>query len=155
MRTLKNLLLALINATLILVALCLFLLWQLSGTAERVVQSFAQNLQIVAPLEAKITNLQTEVQHLRSDLASVSLENAALNPTAVLRLQTRAQTLENELNAMTTQLTKLAQTPDRLMSTAIEETTTRIGAQLTEIAACHLPKSEAAAMADASVPPTQ
>ncbi|GAA6178993.1 MULTISPECIES: hypothetical protein [unclassified Shimia] len=141
MKILKDLLLAFINATLILVALCLFLLWQLSGTAERVVASFTENLQIVQPLEEKVVSLQTEVQNLRSDLAAMSLESAALNAPMAQRLQSRADALQDNITAINNSLSDLSTAPDRMMSKAIDEATSRVSAQIGALAACHLPSS--------------
>ncbi|MBO9476826.1 hypothetical protein J7382_04690 [Shimia sp. R11_0] len=144
MKTVKDLLVAMINATLILVALCLFLLWQLSGTAERVVSSFAQNLQIVKPLEEKVTGLHSEITDLRSDLASISLENTALNAPATQRLQARADALDAQLSEINASLASLAAAPDRLMGTAIDQASTRLSARLGDLASCYLPDQSAA-----------
>ncbi|MBO9472050.1 hypothetical protein J7413_00720 [Shimia sp. R10_1] len=141
MKVIKDLLIALINATLILVALCLFLLWQLSGTAERVVAEFAENLQIVKPMEERVQSLQSEVVGLREDLANLSLESAALNLPATQALATRADALQAELEAINSNLQTLAETPDRLMSEGVERLSARASEGLGKLAACHLPDS--------------
>jgi uncharacterized membrane protein len=152
-KTLKDLLLALLNATLILVALCLFLLWQLSGTAERVVAEFAQNLQIVKPVEERVVALHEEVSGLREDLAALSLEDAAQNLPASQALQARADALQAELEQINSTLTTLAETPERLMRDGVAQLSERASAGLSKLAACHLPQG--AALQDADILPAE
>ncbi len=140
MKTVKNLLVAMINATLILVAICLFFLWRLSDTAERVVASFAQNLQIVQPLETKVDGLRTEVASLRSDLAAISLDSTSLTAQATERLQSRANALQLELEGINSNLTRLADTPETLMQSALDDVATRVSGRIGTIASCHAPE---------------
>ncbi|MBO9396850.1 hypothetical protein J7400_09165 [Shimia sp. R9_2] len=149
-KTIKDLLLALLNATLILVALCLFLLWQLSGTAERVVESFAQNLQIVKPMQERVANLQAEVSGLRSDLAALSEQGAAQNLPGSAALQARANALQSQLEDINSNLRTLADTPDRLMSAGVEQLSARASAGLGKLAACHLPQTDSAPINEGS-----
>ncbi len=148
MKTLKDLLIAMINATLVLVAICLFLLWQLSRTAERVVGSFAQNLQIVEPLESKVTDLRDEVADLRRDLAAISLDNVALGSQATQRLQSRADAVQTELVDINQSLAKLADTPDRLLQSALDDAAARVSSRIGVLASCYAPE----ALPDASTP---
>ncbi|SMP11015.1 hypothetical protein [Shimia sagamensis] len=141
MKTIKDLLIAMINATLILVAICLFFLWRLSATAERVVASFAQNLQIVQPLETKVEDLRSEVANLRSDLAGVSLESSALTAQATERLQTRANALQLELEGINSSLARLADTPETLMQTALDDVATRLSGRIGAVASCYAPET--------------
>ncbi|WP_294229306.1 hypothetical protein [uncultured Shimia sp.] len=139
MKTLKDLLIAMINATLILVAICLFFLWRLSDTAERVVASFAQNLQIVQPLETKVDGLRREVANLRGDLAEISLDSSALTAQAAERLQSRANALQLELEGINSSLARLADTPETLMQTALDDVATRISGRIGAVASCYAP----------------
>lgn len=141
MKTVKNLLVAMINATLILVAICLFFLWRLSDTAERVVASFAQNLQIVQPLETKVDGLRTEVASLRSDLAALSLDSTSLTAPATERLQTRANALQLELEGINSNLARLADTPETLMQSALDDVATRVSGRISTIASCYAPET--------------
>ena len=141
MKTVKDLLIAMINATLILVALCLFLLWQLSRTGERVVASFAQNLQIVEPLEMRVADLRNEVAGLRTDLSAISLDNVALGSQARQRLQNRAEAVQTELVEINQSLASLADTPDRLLQTALDDAAARVGNRLGAIASCYAPET--------------
>jgi DNA anti-recombination protein RmuC len=138
-KTLKDLLIAMINATLSLVAICLFFLWRLSGTAERVVASFAQNLQIVQPLETKVDGLRSQVANLRADLAEISLDSSAVTAQAAERLQTRANALQLELEGINNSLARLADTPETLMQTALDDVATRISGRIGAVASCYAP----------------
>lgn len=148
MKTVKDLLLAMINATLILVALCLFLLWQLSRTGERVVASFAESLQIVEPLEVKVEALRTEVSNLRADLAGISLDSSALTTQTTQRLQSRADALQGELGDINTNLEALANTPDRLLQQALDDVAARVSLHIGTFVSCHAPEN----VPDASTP---
>lgn len=139
MKTLKDLLVALINATLILVAICLFFLWRLSDSAERVVASFAQNLQIVEPLETRVDGLRNEVANLRRDLASISLDGSTLTTQATERLQSRANTLQSELEGINNSLARLADTPETLMQSALDDVATRVSGRIGAVASCYAP----------------
>ncbi len=137
MKTIKDLLVAMINATLILVAICLFFLWRLSDTAERVVARFAQNLQIVQPLATKVDGLRNEVANLRSDLAGISLDNSALTTQAAEVLQTRANALQLELEGINSSLVRLADTPENLMQSALDDVATRVSGRIGSVANCY------------------
>jgi len=139
MKTIKDLLIAMINATLILVAICLFFLWRLSDTAESVVASFAQNLQIVQPLETKVDSLRSEVANLRGDLTAISLDSSALTAQATEHLQTRANALQMELAGINSSLARLADTPETLMQTALDDVATRISGRIGAVATCYAP----------------
>jgi DNA anti-recombination protein RmuC len=139
MKTLKDLLVSMINATLILVAICLFFLWRLSDSAERVVASFAQNLQIVAPLENSVDRLRDEVATLRSDLASISLDSSALTAQATANLQSRADAVQRELEGINNSLARLADTPETLMQTALDDVATRVSGRIGAVASCYAP----------------
>lgn len=112
MKTVKNLLLAMLNATLILVALCLFLLWQLSGSVERVSTGFAENLTSLAPAQARISALTDEVAALRGDLATLRAEGAVADKLSEIELKT--ERLQGILDGVAT-------TPEQLMQASIQQ----------------------------------
>jgi prefoldin subunit 5 len=111
----------------------------LSDTAERVVASFAQNLQIVQPLETKVDGLRSEVTNLRGDLAEISLDSSALTAQAAERLQSRANALQLELEGINSSLARLADTPETLMKTALDDVATRIRGRIGAVASCYAP----------------
>ncbi|MGX9350642.1 hypothetical protein ACS3QZ_05540 [Shimia sp. W99] len=126
MKTLKDLFLAMINATLILVALCLFLLWQLSGTAKDIAGQFSENLQIVTPLEGEAQALRAEVAGLRTDLGALAQASGDRSQELRRDVEVRLALLDGKLDNLQTSLTRIADTPDRLMTVAIDETADRM-----------------------------
>ena len=126
-RTLKDLLLALLNATLILLALCLFLGWKLAQSVENIQDRFQQNLQIVRPFQEEARTIRADLNALRDELVAVRADT-----TDVGAGQKLAQTLDRldqslaALDRAQDTLTQLAETPelliDRAVTTAIETT---------------------------------
>lgn len=133
MKVLKDLLLACINATLILVALCLFLLWQLSGTVERISGEFAKNLDVLSPVSTRIESLTQEVSALRADLANASASEA---------VRTRLSQLEAEAQRLNDTLVKISETPERLMEASITATAQSATNALSGLRECKAPETE-------------
>ncbi len=120
-KTLKDLLLALLNATLILLAICLFLGWKLAQSVDQIRTGFAENLQVVAPLREEAQGIRGELTALRSDLASLSagsLLDATMRQQVNTALQ-RLNNLEGKLEDTQTRLAKLVEEPEDLINYAI------------------------------------
>ncbi len=120
-KTLKDLLLALLNATLILLAICLFLGWKLAQSVDQIRTGFAENLQVVAPLREEAQGIRGELTTLRSDLASLSagsLLDATMRQQVNAALQ-RLNNLEGKLEDTQTRLAKLVEEPEDLINYAI------------------------------------
>ncbi len=124
-RTLSDLLLAMLNATLILVALCLFLGWKLASTVEGVTTAFAENIHIVAPLKDEVQGVRGELTALRSELSSLR-DNTILFDSATAQQISAAlgklDGLETKLQAAQTRIADLTEAPDKLIQTAITTT---------------------------------
>ncbi|MDK3016403.1 hypothetical protein [Pseudodonghicola flavimaris] len=119
-RILKDLLLALLNATLILAAVCLFLFWKASGTARSVMEDFVGTEQIVGPLRDDLRTLNQELEDLRATLARLEWDETEDRPAALLRLDQRLATLDARMEVAQTRLTTLANMPTRMMDRAVE-----------------------------------
>ena len=132
MKILKDLFLAMINATLLLVALCLFLLWQLSGTAQQIASDFAGNLKGLQPIATEINGLRGELDSLRADLVNAPR-------TLQTELSTRLDNVDARLAGLDTRLQTIAQTPDRLMTVAIDQSSTRIMNGIYRLRGCTAP----------------
>ncbi|MFT7596253.1 MAG: hypothetical protein ACI8R4_003588, partial [Paracoccaceae bacterium] len=89
MTTLKKLGLALINATLILIVLCLFLAWKVTSRVDDLASNFAQNLNTVAPLREDIQGATSEMAALRSDLATLKAQSGDVSSATLQRIQDR------------------------------------------------------------------
>lgn len=127
MKILKDLLLACVNATLVLVALCLFLLWQLSGTVERVTAEFSSNLSVLAPVKTRIDTLTQEVVALRNEVSQRS-------PDADLQL--KLSKIESEAQRLNDVLTNISKTPERVMQTSIRATAESATDVLLQLRSC-------------------
>ncbi|TCL09209.1 hypothetical protein BXY66_1254 [Shimia isoporae] len=139
MKTVKDLLLALLNATLILVALCLFLLWQVSRSGERIAASFAQSLTQLNPVEQSVDGLREEVVTLRNDLRSLTEGSAELSEAAVARFEVGASRLDRALSNIEGEMAKLAATPENLTDYAIDRTAERVSKELQALMQCRQP----------------
>lgn len=138
-KTLKDLVLALLNATLILVAVCLFLAWKVSGTAERVVASFSQNLEVLKPMREEVQGVQQEIAGLRSDLADLRGSASAVPAAALNRLDQRVDTLNTKLETMQGNMAQLAEAPDRLMTAAVDRTIDGLAETAKDLRGCTAP----------------
>ncbi|WP_282021881.1 hypothetical protein [Ruegeria faecimaris] len=138
-KTLKDLALALINATLILVALCLFLGWKLATTAQSLMSDFSQKVQIVAPLREEVQGVRSELAALRTELATIQV-NGALADTAtaqrVSQTLDRLSQIEDTLQAAQSRIVAVAETPDAFISTSIEKTADTVADRIITIKGC-------------------
>ncbi|MEP2531001.1 hypothetical protein [Shimia sp.] len=139
MKTLKDLLIAMVNATLILVALCLFLLWQLAGKTENIAANFASNLKVVQPVGEEVRGLREDVAGLRADISKLGT-GTDQSPTSTRQaLDIRLAALNAKLDRIQTTMTKLAETPDRLMTQAIDRSTTQLAQTAYALRGCTAP----------------
>ncbi len=139
MKTVKDLLLAVLNATLILVALCLFLLWQVSRSGERIAESFANGLSVLGPVEQSVDGLREEVERLRGDLSALTDNSAELSDAARARIDTATARLDQALTSIEADMRKLAATPETLTDYAIDKAATRIATEAQTLMQCRKP----------------
>lgn len=142
-RTLGNLALAMLNATLILVALCLFLALRLAGTVEDVATSFAQNLVSFEPLREDVRAMTTEIAGLRADLAEVRTATGAAGTEAAALVQARLEAMDDRVAALQARLgAPLAQLEGAeldaaaLMDHAIETAAREFATAVASLAGC-------------------
>ncbi|MCA0904943.1 hypothetical protein LCM27_00885 [Ruegeria marisrubri] len=122
-KTLKDLALALINATLILVALCLFLGWKLASKVESVSAEFSEAVQVLAPIRDEAKGIRAELSALREDLATLRNENQITDSQAAQNLQAtlrRLNAVDQKLQTAQERFTELAETPEVLIAQAIQ-----------------------------------
>lgn len=138
-KTLKDLLLALLNATLILLALCLFLGWKLAQSIDDVRTGFAENLQRVTPLRDQAQGIRGELAALRSDLSAIRSQSDTLDSAALQQLNAtlqRLNNLEDGLEATQAQLAGLAEKPEDLIDYAITSTVDTVTDGLLTVRGC-------------------
>lgn len=114
---LGGLVLALVNATLILAALCLWLAWGALSAAERVATQITDAATAVLPLRAEITALTEEIAAARADLAARRAEGAG--DTAAL--EERIAGVEARLAELATTVTALGADPEALIDRAVSQ----------------------------------
>ncbi|SFK66067.1 hypothetical protein [Shimia haliotis] len=141
MKTVKDLLLAMINATLILVALCLFLLWQVSKSGERIAESFASGLTVLAPVEQSVDGLRKEVSDLRTDLAELTNGQFILTDAAVSRLEMTSARLDRAMTGLEDRMAELSAKPEKLTDYAIDKTASRAATELQTLLQCRAPEA--------------
>lgn len=130
--TAKNLLLALINATLILVIICLWLAWKVLSAAEDVSAQLSQATATVAPVREDITALTEEIAGARADLASL---RGATSVTAAAGLVQRLDRIESQLDTVTGAIAAVQADPDVLIDKAMTRAFDELRAIVAELVA--------------------
>jgi hypothetical protein len=130
-RTLGSLALALVNATLILLALCLWLGWQVVSEARAVTAQLAERAGLLQPLQTELLGLRSEVAGLRSDLAAWRAEGDA--SAALTGLADQLEGVDARLSAATDQVDALLDDPGLLVDRAVDRAALQIKSG---IAAC-------------------
>ena len=139
--TLKNLGLAMINATLILIVLCLFLAWKITSRVDNLASNFAQNLNIVAPLREDLQGATKELAALRSDLAALKAQSGDVSSATLQRLQDRMSQTQEKLETAQKSVRDLAQAPAQLIDHAIETAADEFAQRAKDIRGCVPPET--------------
>lgn len=105
-RTVADLAKALLNATLILLALCLFLGWKLMAAASAVTANASQIASRVEPLHTAVTGLQGELASLRAALQDRPAQDEAEALSAA-----RLDRVEERLNQLQANVAGIRQLP--------------------------------------------
>lgn len=138
-KTLKDLLLAVLNATLILVALCLFLGWKLASTIDDITTEFTETLQFVDPLHDQAKGIRGELAALRSDLAGLQLDGSSIDSATAQRINlalNRLDQVEGRLQSTQARFADMAESPDLLIEQAINTSADVIADRVLTIRGC-------------------
>ena len=147
-RALGQLVIALVNATLILVVVALFLGLRLAGTAERVtetaVTAAAAQVAELRPLRDEVSGLRAQVAGLRDDLQSLRADAGATIDDKTAAALARLEAVDARLTAVSASLgpavDAVAADPgiivDRAVATGVEE----LGRWLAPLWGCTLPE---------------
>ncbi len=121
-QTFWGLFLALLNATLVLAALCLWFAWGALSAADRVSGQINEAAQTVLPLRGEIATLTAEIAAARADLA-------ALPPggTEAAALQARLAGIEMRMAELSASVSTLTADPDALIDRAVSLAFTGLG----------------------------
>lgn len=137
-RVLRNLLLAMINATLILVALCLWLVWQLTSEVNSITDDVT-TLRPLQPLRDDVTALTGEIRGLRAEIAAAGdeLDEGQAAAQALQRLAARADQLEAQLTAIVQRSAAVVEDPDQAIARATAVAAGVMGDELQALAGCY------------------
>lgn len=128
-RSLGNLALALLNATLILAALCLWLAWGALSAAEQVSGQIEEAAQTVLPLRTEIVSLTEEIAATRAELAELRSGGAADRAG----LEQRIAGVEAELARLTDAVTELGADPEVLIDRAVTSAFDGLGETVADV----------------------
>lgn len=137
--TLRNLALALLNATLILAALVLWLAWRTADTVHEVTEDIDIALVELEPLGDGLRNLTSEVAGLRADLAALKDAPAEGGEALGDDLAARIDALETRLDAATGRVDALLSEPEVLIDRAIDASAEEIKEAIADLRGCTLP----------------
>ena len=160
-QTLGQLALAAINATLILVALCLFLAWQTVSAVERVgeraASAVAEQLSELSPVADSVDGLRTEIAALRGDLGALGSELGEPGEALAERLENlndRVARVEDRLDTAADRVGATAEAlstdQGRLVERAVEAGVDRAGVWVAGLLNCKRPPGAPEAKAPAS-----
>lgn len=146
-RSVANLVLALTNATLILVALCAWLAWHTFATAERVSDNIVRALSQSDAFRSDIANLSTEISGLRKEIAALqSSDDSTLGRSS--KIATEVDALRSEVAALTSAIEGLSAHSQILIQHAVETTFDEFGRRVAQF----VPRLGAISDPAASVP---
>lgn len=135
-RTLMNLGLALLNATLILMALCLWLGLGLASTVKSITSDFAANLVSIDPVRDEIRDLTGELAALRADIATAQNATGELRSQAALTASDKIGALDVRFTAIANRLQAIASQPEVLVDDAIDRAAEEIKDGIADLRGC-------------------
>ncbi|MGR3622166.1 hypothetical protein [Pseudophaeobacter sp.] len=124
-QTIFDLLKALMNATLLLLALCLFLGWQLFASAREVTDRLGEISENLIPLHSQLQTVTQEVSLLRQ-----ALDRS--NPADRAEIRKMLSLLETQLAAIKGKAQALQQLPAQLVSTSVESAIRSLSQEIDE-----------------------
>ena len=136
LKALKNLMIAMINATLILVVLSLFLAWKVTNKADQIASNFARSLVTVAPIRDDIQAATTELAALRSDFSNIKDQSEELKSASLQRMEASLAQLQTQLETAQQSIAGLSQAPEKLVDHAIDSSTDRMVQAVSDFRGC-------------------
>lgn len=138
-KTIGNLLLALVNATLILVAVCLYLELRILQKTNEITATFAQNLIQVEPLRDAVQSLSTEAAGLRGELVALREARGAITDAARSDIGQRIDALSAQLTLMKVNVDTIVQSPDQMIEKAVNAGANAAVNAVADLRGCTLP----------------
>lgn len=122
-KTIWNLLKALLNATLLLLALCLFLGWQLFASARGVSEDLGKISARFTPIHDQLQTINTEVADLNRSLTESDSPDSA-------EMRFRLARLEEQLSRINEETDTMSALPAQVVTTAVEAAVQSITAEM-------------------------
>ncbi len=145
LRALRNIALAMLNATLILVALCLFLALRLSDRVDTIMSNATQNLISVAPLREDMQDMTGELAALRGDIATLLGSTGEMTSSAgqlvterIGRFDARLNSVDAKVSALRERIASTEIDPGTLLDRAIATASAELAASFAALAGCEL-----------------
>jgi D-arabinose 5-phosphate isomerase GutQ len=125
-RSFGNLILALLNATLILTALCLWLSWKAFSAVEGVSGNLENAAEKVVPLRSDVAALTTEIASLRAAIA----DRGAAATAADAAMTAQLARIEDQLAEISSGVTEFATQQEDTLQTLVETAFAGLGVSL-------------------------
>ncbi len=135
-KTLKDLTLALFNATLILLALCLFLAWNVFTTVDGLTATFSESLIKVTLLRDEVVGLRSDLSDIRADLSALTEQSGPYATATLNGVQQKVQTLETKIQGVQTRVGQLIDTPELLIDHTIETAADALTRSVSDLTGC-------------------
>lgn len=139
-----QLVLALLNATLILIVAALLLAWSLANTVERftetAIAAATQQIEQLSPIADQAASLEDQLNEIRADIASLQvIEDSQLAQTAA-SLRVKVDDLDAGISEMNAALAPVIETagaePGILIDRAVRTGIAEAGAWITTLSGC-------------------
>ena len=145
--TIGQLALALLNATLILVVLALFLALSLAqtvdGVAEKAITTATQQIAVLSPLADRVSGVEDKLDELRSDMTKLQLIEDTKVTDAAETILGKLDVLEGEISEVKTALAPAIETaatePGVLIDRAVQTGVAEAGNLITTMSGCIAP----------------
>lgn len=119
---LGNLLLALLNATLILAIICLWMAWNALSAADRVTENLSEAASKIEPARAELRELTQEIAATREEIAAARTQGAP-----VAALEAKITGIDAKLAQLNQTVSGLAADPQALIDHAVRAAFSEIG----------------------------
>lgn len=128
---------AAVNATLILIAVCLFLAWKIAVQVDRTTDKLAEQVAPLAPLAQQIQQNGAEMRDLTEALRNSDGAVPAGVQTRLTQLQTRQESLQKSAGDAMKRINALLDDPGNLIDQAVETGADALAKTARRVRGCH------------------
>ncbi|GJL81024.1 MAG: hypothetical protein DHS20C01_06580 [marine bacterium B5-7] len=135
-KVIRDLILALLNATIVLVIIAVVLGLILMSKVESVTAGINERLAAIAPLKTRIENTTNEMRELKDEIALLRDNGDVIDAAVLGVIDNRMQIVVTNVADIKEQMAGLSIEPDQLVDHAIEKSTTEIGRVISGMRHC-------------------